>query len=100
ADPNPQAAGGVARLRAAGIDVVLGVEESDARELNAPFYFGCSGAVRPFITVKLALSLDGHIAPGDRTRQWITGEPARRHVHRLRAGADAIAVGIGTALAD
>jgi diaminohydroxyphosphoribosylaminopyrimidine deaminase/5-amino-6-(5-phosphoribosylamino)uracil reductase len=100
ADPNPQAGGGAARLRAAGIDVVFGVEEDEAREFNAPFYFSFSGAVRPFVTVKLALSLDGHIAPGDRSRQWITGEPARRHVHRLRAGADAIAVGIGTALAD
>ncbi len=100
ADPNPAAGGGAARLRAAGIAVESGVEEAAARELIAPFLFAFAGAPRPFITLKLALSLDGHIAPGLGQQQWLTGPTARRYVHRLRAGADAIAVGIGTALAD
>lgn len=100
ADPHPAAAGGAARLRAAGIEVVMGVEEEAARELNAPFLFAHGGAPRPFVTLKLALSLDGHIAPGPGQQQWLTGDAARRYVHRLRAGADAVAVGIGTALAD
>lgn len=100
ADPHPAAAGGAARLRAAGIEVVTGVEEEAARELNAPFLFAYAGARRPFITLKLALSLDGGIAPEPGQQQWLTGPAARRQVHRLRANADAIAVGIGTALAD
>lgn len=99
-DPNPEARGGIARLRAAGIEVVTGVEAAAARELNAPFFFAHGGAPRPFITLKLALSLDGAIAPGGGEQLWLTGEEARKHVHRLRADADAIAVGIGTALAD
>lgn len=99
-DPNPVATGGIARLRAAGIEVVVGIEEEAARELNAPFLFAFSAAPRPFITLKLALSLDGAIAPGGGQQQWLTGEPARKYVHRLRASADAIAVGVGTALAD
>lgn len=99
-DPNPVAAGGIAKLRAAGITVELGVEEEAARQLNAPFLFSFSDAPRPYITLKLALSLDGAIAPGGGQQQWLTGEPARKYVHRLRASADAIAVGIGTALAD
>lgn len=100
ADPNPVAAGGIAKLRAAGIEVLVGVEEDAARELNAPFFFSFTGESRPFVTLKLALSLDGAIAAGTGQQQWLTGERARKYVHRLRANADAIAVGIGTALAD
>lgn len=101
-DPSPDAGGGAERLRAAGIEVVTGVETERARELNAPFFFAFTGQPRPYITLKLALSMDGAIAPGGGggEQMWLTGEPARRHVHRLRADADAIAVGIGTALAD
>ncbi len=99
-DPNPEARGGTARLRAAGIEVVTGVEADAAAALNAPFLFAHAGAPRPFVTLKLALSIDGAIAPGGGQQLWLTGEAARRHVHRLRADADAIAVGIGTALAD
>jgi diaminohydroxyphosphoribosylaminopyrimidine deaminase/5-amino-6-(5-phosphoribosylamino)uracil reductase len=98
-DPNPVAAGGIARLRAAGIEVVTGVEEAAARELNAPFLFAHREAGRPFVSLKLAVSLDGAIAAGGGP-QWLTGDRARRYVHRLRANADAVAVGIGTALAD
>jgi diaminohydroxyphosphoribosylaminopyrimidine deaminase/5-amino-6-(5-phosphoribosylamino)uracil reductase len=99
-DPNPLAGGGVARLREAGIAVTTGVELAAASELNAPFLFAHRVADRPFITLKLALSLDGALATGDGTPRWLTGDAAPKYVHRLRAGADAIGVGIGTALAD
>lgn len=99
ADPNPTAQGGAAKLRAAGIACDLGVLEREARELNAPF-FHAFAADRPWVTLKLALSLDAAIAdPGGRPR-WLTGAESRAAVHRMRAGADATAVGIGTALAD
>lgn len=100
ADPNPVAVGGAAKLRAAGILVTDGVEHEAAEELNAPFFFTCRDASRPFVTLKLAVSLDGALAPGDRTQRWLTGEAARKYVHRIRAGVDAVAVGIGTALSD
>lgn len=100
ADPNVEAGGGAARLRQAGIEVVLGTCEDEARELNAPFLFAHSREDRPFVTLKLALSLDGAIAPADRRQYWLTGDAARRQVHRLRAEADAVLVGLGTARAD
>ena len=98
-DSTAVAKGGAGRLRDAGVDVLLGVEEAAARELNAPFFHALHSD-RPFVQLKLALSLDGGIADSSRLPGWLTGEAARREVHRLRAGADAIAVGIGTALAD
>jgi len=100
ADPNPQAAGGADRLTEAGVDVTGGVCETEAAELNAAFLHAARGGTRPWVTLKLAVSLDGAIADHTRQPGWITGPRARREVHRLRAGADAIAVGIGTALAD
>lgn len=100
ADPNPVAAGGAARLADHGVEVVAGVLEADAAELNAPFLYAARGATRPWVTLKLAVSLDGAIADHTRRPGWLTGPAARRAVHRLRAGADAIAVGLGTALAD
>ncbi len=99
-DPNPAKARGADALRAAGVTVEFGLEEATARELNAPFLHWASGATRPWITLKLAVTMDGAIAAADRERGWLTGEAAREQVHRLRAGADAIAVGIGTAVAD
>ena len=99
-DPNPQARGGIAVLRAAGIAVTAGVEREAAAELNAPFLFAHRDPSRPFVTLKLAVSADGKLAPADRTRTQLTGPAAMRAVHRLRAGADAIAVGMGTAIAD
>ncbi|MDB4882009.1 MAG: riboflavin biosynthesis protein RibD, partial [Gemmatimonadetes bacterium] len=99
ADPSSAAAGGAARLRAAGVGVTLGVEEAAALELNAPFFHALASP-RPFVQLKLALSLDGAMADHTRQPGWLTGELARREVHRLRAGADAVAVGIGTVLAD
>lgn len=99
-DPHPEAGGGADRLRAAGVEVVEGVEARAALDLDAPFFFAYSGAPRPFITLKLALSLDAHLASVPGVPQWLTGEAARREVHRLRAQSDAVAVGIGTATAD
>jgi diaminohydroxyphosphoribosylaminopyrimidine deaminase/5-amino-6-(5-phosphoribosylamino)uracil reductase len=97
-DPNPVAAGGIARLRDAGIEVVVGVEEAAAREVNAAFLHAFRSD-RPWVTLKLATSLDGAIAGRDGGGA-LTGAAARREVHHLRAGHDAVAVGIGTVLAD
>jgi diaminohydroxyphosphoribosylaminopyrimidine deaminase/5-amino-6-(5-phosphoribosylamino)uracil reductase len=99
ADPHPVARGGADRLRDAGVEVTVGVEEAAARELNASFLHALASD-RPFVRLKLALSLDGAIADHTRRPGWLTGEAARHEVHRLRADADAIAVGIGTVLAD
>lgn len=98
-DPNAEAAGGVERLRAAGIEVATGVEEDAARELNAPFFHAFAER-RPWVTLKLALSLDGALADVTGHSRWITGDDSRRVVHQMRAGSDAIGIGIGTALAD
>ena len=99
-DPNPKAAGGAVRVAADGIDVVSGVLEREAQDQNAPFFFAAGGAERPFITLKLAVSIDGAIVDASREPGWLTGEAARATVHGLRADSDAIAVGIGTVLAD
>jgi diaminohydroxyphosphoribosylaminopyrimidine deaminase / 5-amino-6-(5-phosphoribosylamino)uracil reductase len=101
-DPNPKARGGAEVLREAGIEVVGGIEEEAVRDQNAVFFHAHSpaGAERPFIALKLAMTLDARIADRDGGSVWITGEEARAEVHRLRAGHDAVAVGIGTALAD
>ena len=98
-DPNPRAAGGAQRLRAAGIEVTGGVERAAACELNAAF-FNAFRAERPWMVLKLALSADDAIAGATRERGWITGPSARTEVHRMRAGHDAIAAGLGTVLAD
>lgn len=99
-DPNPKVSGaGVAALREAGIPVSVGCLEEDARRLNRPFFTWVTER-RPFLTLKVAMSLDGKIAGWDRVSRWITGEAARREAHRLRSEADAVAVGISTVLAD
>jgi diaminohydroxyphosphoribosylaminopyrimidine deaminase/5-amino-6-(5-phosphoribosylamino)uracil reductase len=86
-------------LRAAGIHVDVGVEHAAALELNAPFFHAhCSD--RPWVTLKLALSADGLVADPAGTHRWITNAESRAEVHRLRANCDAIAVGVGTVLAD
>lgn len=100
-DPNPVAAGGAERLRKVGLAVVTGVEEQAVRDLDPAFFHRFGPATdRPFVALKLALSLDGRIADARGRSAWITGEEARAEVQRLRAGFDAVAVGIGTALAD
>jgi diaminohydroxyphosphoribosylaminopyrimidine deaminase/5-amino-6-(5-phosphoribosylamino)uracil reductase len=99
-DPNPRVSGrGIARLAAAGLDVSVGVLEPAARELIEPFACHVRRGI-PLVTLKLALSLDGRLCAPDGTSRWITGEDARRRVHRMRDETDAVMVGIGTALAD
>jgi diaminohydroxyphosphoribosylaminopyrimidine deaminase/5-amino-6-(5-phosphoribosylamino)uracil reductase len=99
-DPNPKVAGkGFQMLRAAGIDVVIGVRAADAAELNAGL-IGCMVQGRPMVTLKLATSLDGKIATHSGSSQWITGEAAREAAHMLRRQHDAVMVGSGTVLAD
>jgi len=99
-DPSKNAGGGARKLRRAGISVEFGLEAEAARELNAPFYFAHDARGRPLVTVKLALSADGAVGRRGAGRVRITGAAAEREVHRMRANSDAIAVGVGTALAD
>lgn len=99
-DPAPHASGrGVARLRTAGVEVVEGVAEDEAKKLIAPFAM-LTVQQRPWVIGKWAMSLDGHVATATRESRWISGEASRRVVHTLRGRVDAIAVGIGTAVAD
>ena len=98
-DPSDVARGGVEALRAAGIAVDLGIERERALELNAAF-FNAHASPRPWVTLKIAMSADARVADPTGVRRWITGPESRREVHRLRANSDAIAVGIGTVLAD
>jgi len=98
-DPNPVASGGIDKLRAAGIVVDIGMCEAEARELNAAF-FNSFVSEHPWVTLKLAVSLDGAIAPADGKRRWLTSEMSRIMVQRMRASNDAIAVGAATAAAD
>ncbi len=99
-DPNPNVdGGGVDKLRKAGLDVAVGVREDEAHKLIAPWSKFVTKAL-PYVTLKLALSLDGRIATRTGHSKWVTGEEARARVHALRAQADAVAIGIGTALAD
>jgi diaminohydroxyphosphoribosylaminopyrimidine deaminase/5-amino-6-(5-phosphoribosylamino)uracil reductase len=99
-DPDPRVNGeGLMRLRDAGIAVETGLCEAEAIALNAGFISRIT-AGRPLVTLKLATTLDGRIATRAGDSRWITGEAARRLVHRLRAEHDAVLVGSGTALAD
>lgn len=98
--PDTQAgAGGARRLRAGGVEVRSGLLAEQARELNDR-WLRAGEQSRPFVTAKIAQSLDGRIAADDGSSRWITGAQARQHGHDLRARVDAIAVGTGTALAD
>ena len=99
-DPDSRVAGrGHAILRDAGVEVVEGVMEAEARDLQAGFLSRITRG-RPFVTLKLANSFDGRIATANGDSQWITGQAARAHVHALRAQHDAVLVGAGTARAD
>lgn len=102
-DPNPAVAGrGITKLRAAGIEVHVGLEQARARKVNEAFAKVIQQH-RPFVHLKSALSVDGRLAPLDRTPgtpHWLTGPESRAEVHRLRHASDAILTGIGTVLAD
>ena len=95
-DPNPEAAGGIERLREAGVEVEL-VDAWEACVQNEAWRVWVSRR-RPFVTYKVATSLDGRVAVPD--RRWVSGEESRRLVHELRAASDAVAVGMGTVRAD
>ncbi len=99
-DPNPVVRGaGLARLRAAGVEVIEGILESEAEAMNSGF---CKRMRlgRPWVTVKLATSLDGRTATRGGESKWITGVVARTDVHRLRHASSALLTGIGTIQAD
>ncbi|MGE0736811.1 MAG: bifunctional diaminohydroxyphosphoribosylaminopyrimidine deaminase/5-amino-6-(5-phosphoribosylamino)uracil reductase RibD [Alphaproteobacteria bacterium] len=99
-DPDPRVAGkGIAALRAAGIEVGVGVGALEARRINEGFFSRIERR-RPFVTLKIASTLDARIAARDGSSQWITGEAARARGHLLRGQHDAVLVGIGTAIAD
>ena len=99
-DPDPRVDGaGLARLRAGGVEVGVGTGAAAAATQNAA-YLTHRRLGRPRVTLKAAASLDGKVAAPDGSSQWITGPAARADGHRLRAEADAVLVGAGTALAD
>jgi diaminohydroxyphosphoribosylaminopyrimidine deaminase/5-amino-6-(5-phosphoribosylamino)uracil reductase len=98
-DPGSDSGGGADTLRQAGIDVEIGLLEPEARELNASFFHSFVSD-RPWVTLKLALSIDGAIADSERGRAWLTNEQSRAEVHRIRANVDAIAVGATTYTTD
>ena len=99
-DEDPAARGGADVLREAGLEVQGGVLETEARAQNAIFFHRFSGRERPFVALKLAVSLDARIADRSGHSRWVSGAEAREYVQWLRAGFDAIAVGGSTARAD
>jgi len=99
-DPDPRVSGrGFALLRAAGVAVETGVMDAEARAVNAGF-LSLHDRGRPHLTLKLAATLDGRIATAAGESRWITGPAARARVHLMRAEADAVLIGAGTARAD
>lgn len=101
-DPDPVAAGGIRRLREAGIEVELVTDPellAEAEQLNRGWEHGLRRS-RPLVTVKTALTLDGRAAAADGTSRWITSPAARTEVHQLRTQCDAVLVGAGTARVD
>ncbi len=99
-DPNPRVSGGGVRaLRRAGIHVTTGILEDDCRELNRVFIKRMTTGL-PYVTLKVAQTLDGYIADTRGTSRWISGEESRRLVHAMRSVHDAILVGAGTVRKD
>ena len=99
ADPDPVAAGGAETLRAAGIEVLGGLEEAAAAHLNRHWCFGVEHG-RPFVTWKFAVGLDGRSAAADGSSRWVSNVASRQDTHRRRAEADVVMVGTGTVLVD
>lgn len=97
-DPNP-AVSGIELLRAAGIDVEVGLMAEEARALNEAYFFAMERG-RPYFVLKTAMSLDGKTATRGGDSMWITSPASRDHAHRLRGEHDALVVGIGTVLSD
>jgi len=99
-DPNPNVNGkGVGQLREAGIEVVTGIEEDKGNELNR-FYFKYAKKRLPYITLKIAQTLDGKIAEFEGKQSWITGEESGKFVHSLRGIFDAVLIGANTVVVD
>jgi len=99
-DPSAMAAGGLERLRGAGVEVEVGERATEAALLNAPFLWNVRRPDRPFVAVKVATSLDGFLADMTGRARWVSTAQSREYVHWLRAGFDAIAVGRRTAESD
>ncbi len=99
-DPKPRVSGkGIAELERAGIQVRTGILEEEAKRLNEAYAKYITTGM-PFVTLKIAMTLDGKIATPEGQSHWITGEKARRRVHRIRSGVDAVLTEIGTVKAD
>ncbi len=99
-DPNPKVSGrGISELQNAGIDIKSGILENEAKRLNEA-YIKYITTGKPFVILKIAMTLDGKIATPEGQSKWITGEKARKTVHRLRSRVDAIMTAIGTVKAD
>lgn len=99
-DPNPKVSGkGIQELQKAGIGVKCGILEDEAKSLNE-FYVKHITTGKPFVILKIAMTLDGKIATPEGESKWITGEKARKLVHRLRSKVDAVMTAIGTIKAD
>ena len=98
-DVDPQAAGGLRELRAAGVEVEVGLMRREALDLNAPF-FKFQTSRRPFVVAKWAMTADGRMATKTGDSRWVSSEESRRLAHELRGTYDGVMVGIGTVLRD
>ncbi len=99
-DPNPLVnTKGIEFLKKAGVETVAGVLEEKAKEINRPFFKSITQGV-PFVSVKMAMTLDGKVATSTRESKWISSEESRKYVHLLRSENDAIMVGVGTIIRD
>jgi diaminohydroxyphosphoribosylaminopyrimidine deaminase/5-amino-6-(5-phosphoribosylamino)uracil reductase len=98
-DPRPHVPGAIDKLQAAGVSVTTDVCGPEARRVIADFTKHITTGL-PYVVAKFAMTLDGKIATSSGDSKWVTGEPARAYAHGLRARADAVMIGIGTALAD